>query len=111
MNSKIARNIGSLWREGPDEEHVPVEFRIDLTPVPDEVEQGWEKYGMVDADDYLGGRPAYPDWAGVEAPWRFFFRMADPVEDGPYSLNFAHGAGYAYLSPDPLEDRFGWEAA
>lgn len=101
----------SLWRFGPNEEQVPVEFRIDLMPVPDEVEQELEAYGTVDANDYLGGRPVYPDWAGVEAPWRFYFCLAGTDLDEQYYLNFAHGYGYAYLSPDRLEGRFSWEAA
>jgi hypothetical protein len=101
----------SLWRFGPCEERVPVEFRIDLTPVPAEVEHEFEKYGTIDASDYLGGRPGYPDRAGVDAPWRFFFCLAGTDLDEQYFLNFAHGYGYAYLSPDRSEGRFRWEAA
>lgn len=101
----------SLWRFGPDDEQVPVQFRVDMVPVPERVERGLEEHGTVDVRDYLGGSPAYPDWAGVEAPWRFFFRLGGMEDDGPYFLNFAHGAGLAYLSPDRLEGRFSWEAA
>jgi hypothetical protein len=101
----------SLWRFGPDEELLPVEFRIELTSVPDEVERGFELDGTINVNDYLGGRPFYPDWAGVEAPWRFYFCLAGTDLDEQYFLNFAHGYGYAYLSPDRLEGRFSWEAA
>lgn len=101
----------SLWRFGPEEELVPVECRIELTPVPDEVEQDLELHGTVNVDNYFGGRPAYPDWAGVEAPWRFYFCLSGTDLDEQYFLNFAHGYGYAYLSPDRLEGRFSWEAA
>lgn len=31
-------------------------------------------------------------------------------DTGPYFLNFGQGAGFAYLSPDGLEGRFGWDA-
>ncbi|MBL3671139.1 hypothetical protein JL475_35465 [Streptomyces sp. M2CJ-2] len=101
----------SLWRFGADEELVPVEFRIELTPVPDEAERDLKTHGIVDVDNYLGGRPAYPDWAGVKSPWRFYFCLAGTDLDEQYFLNFAHGHGYAYLSPDRLEGRFSWEAA
>ncbi|MER6405006.1 hypothetical protein ABT269_16015 [Streptomyces viridosporus] len=106
----------SLWRFGPDDEQVPVQFRIDMVPVPEEDERGAgdpeeEGHGTVGVHGHLGGRPAYPDWAGVEAPWRFFFRIGGMEDDGPYFLNFAYGAGFAYLSPDRLEGRFSWEAA
>ncbi|MDI9889288.1 hypothetical protein QMZ92_34445 [Streptomyces sp. HNM0645] len=101
----------SLWRFGPDEEQVPVQFRIDMTAVPEKVERELEEHGTVDVRDYVGGKPSYPDWAGVEAPWRFFFRLGGMESDGPYFLNFAYGAGFAYLSPDRLEGRFSWEAA
>ncbi|MFJ7293882.1 hypothetical protein [Streptomyces collinus] len=101
----------SLWRFGPDEEQVPVQFRIDMRPVPEKVEKDLDEHGTVDVRDYLGGKPAYPDWAGVEAPWRFFFCLGGMEDDGPYFLNFAYGAGFAYLSPDRLEGRFSWEAA
>ncbi|WP_406110360.1 hypothetical protein OG698_46275 [Streptomyces sp. NBC_01003] len=101
----------SLWRFGPDEELLPVEFRIELLPVPDEVERDRELDGIINADNYFGGRPFYPDWAGVEAPWRFYFCLAGADIDEQYFLNFAHGYGYAYLSPDRQEGRFSWGAA
>ncbi|MFD9328210.1 hypothetical protein [Streptomyces sp. NPDC060065] len=101
----------SLWRFGPDEEQVSVQFRIHTTAVPETVERNLEEHGTVDVRDYLGGKPAYPDWAGVEAPWRFFFCLGGMEDDGPYFLNFAYGSGFAYLSPDRLEGRFSWEAA
>ncbi|MEU4088699.1 hypothetical protein [Streptomyces aureus] len=101
----------SLWRFGPDEEQVPVRFRIQTTAVPETVERNLDEDGTVDVRDYLGGKPAYPDGAGVEAPWRFFFCLGGMEDDGPYFLNFAYGSGFAYLSPDRLEGRFSWEAA
>ncbi|MGW4684942.1 hypothetical protein ACWEPM_08460 [Streptomyces sp. NPDC004244] len=62
--------------------------------------------------DFLGGRPDHldPDRAGCAAPWRFFFRLGDG-DDGRYFVDFAHGGGYAHLSPDRREGRFTWEAA
>ncbi|MGP4048377.1 hypothetical protein [Streptomyces sp. 2A115] len=88
-----------------------MQFRIGTTAVPETVERDLEEHGTVDIHDYLGGKPAYPDWAGVEAPWRFFFCLGGMEDDGPYFLNFAYGAGFAYLSADRLEGRFKWEAA
>ncbi|WP_139238041.1 hypothetical protein [Streptomyces pini] len=60
----------ALWRFGPDEELAPVGFRIALRPGPGEVERGPEKYGTAGSGDYLGGRPAHPDRAGVGSPGR-----------------------------------------
>jgi len=100
----------SLWWFGPDEEMVPVEFRIELSAVSAEVERDLEEHGFLGLD-HVGGRPTCPDRAGVDAPWRFFFGLRDTADTGPYFLNFAHGAGYAHLSPDRLEGRFTWEAA
>ncbi|MEU9030349.1 hypothetical protein AB0D46_23045 [Streptomyces sp. NPDC048383] len=100
----------SLWAFDGEEEKVPVEFRIDFRPVADELEAELEADGVLSVRTYIGGRPSYPDWSGYEAPWRFFFRLAQEEGD-PYFLNFADGGGYAYLSPDRLEGRFKWEAA
>ncbi|MGW6949137.1 hypothetical protein [Streptomyces xanthophaeus] len=99
-----------LWAFDSEEEKVPVEFRIEFRPVGDELEAELEEDGVLTVDHYIGGRAAYPDWSGYEAPWRFFFKL-DHGHGDPYFLNFADGGGYAYLSPDRLEGRFKWEAA
>ncbi len=37
-----------MWRFGADEELVPVEFRIEMTPVPDKAERDLETHGILD---------------------------------------------------------------
>ncbi|MEV8627503.1 hypothetical protein [Streptomyces sp. NPDC051079] len=101
----------SLFAFDTEDEQVPVEFRIEMRSVSEEQERYLERNGCFDVDNYIGGRANYRMWAGVEAPWRFFFALACTGDTGPYFLNFGHGAGYAYLSPDGLEGRFGWDAA
>ncbi|GGT28722.1 hypothetical protein GCM10010271_36020 [Streptomyces kurssanovii] len=101
----------SLFAFDEADEMVPVEFRIEIRPVPDVQERYLEKDGSFDVENYVGGRADYRQWAGVEAPWRFFFSLGCTGDTGPYFLNFGHGAGYAYLSPDRLEGRFGWDGA
>ncbi|MER5385537.1 hypothetical protein ABT040_35675 [Streptomyces sp. NPDC002688] len=82
-----------------------------MTPVPETAERDLEQHGILDLRDHLGGKPGYPDRAGVEAPWRFFFCLGGLEDDGPYFLNFGYGRGFAYLSADRLEGRFSIEAA
>ncbi|MER5962677.1 hypothetical protein [Streptomyces sp. NPDC002057] len=101
----------SLFAFGHEDEMVPVEFRIEARPVPDAQERHLEKYEYFDVANYIGGKADYRMRSTVEAPWRFFFALACTGDTGPYFLNFGHGAGYAYLSPDGLEGRFGWDAA
>ncbi|MCA6090915.1 hypothetical protein LE181_01805 [Streptomyces sp. SCA3-4] len=95
----------SLWRWGPDETEVPVEWYVDLVPAPeDEADQAPE--------EYVGGVADYAHHAQIDAPWQFFFRLTDcgEAEDDPYFLNFGYGYGYAFLSPDGGEGRFFWES-
>ncbi|MFG2775090.1 hypothetical protein [Streptomyces sp. NPDC048350] len=101
----------SLFALDEADEMVPVEFRIETQPVPDTQGRYLEQDGSFDLDNYIGGKADYRNWAVVEAPWRFFFSLVCTGDTGPYFLNFGHGAGYAYLSPDRLEGRFGWDAA
>ncbi|MET8504154.1 hypothetical protein ABZV60_05825 [Streptomyces sp. NPDC004787] len=101
----------SLFAFDAEDQQVPMEFRIEMRPVSEEQERSLEKDGSFDVDNYIGGRADYRMWAGVEAPWRFFFALVCTGDTGPYFLNFGHGTGYAYLSPDGLEGRFGWDAA
>ncbi|WP_438316296.1 hypothetical protein ACSHWO_28895 [Streptomyces sp. HUAS TT3] len=87
-------------------------MEVELAPVPQEAAEELEEDGVLPVRDYLGGRPdhRYPDRAGCAAPWRFFFRLGDG-DGGPHFLDFAHGGGYAYLSPARREGRFTREAA
>ncbi|MFF3446787.1 hypothetical protein ACFYXJ_06560 [Streptomyces sp. NPDC002667] len=45
----------SLWRFGPEEAHVSVQFRSQTAAVPESVEHRLEEDGTVDVRDYLGG--------------------------------------------------------
>jgi len=115
----------SLWRWGPDDSEIPVEWHIDLQQAPPEIERSinemaaWQR-GMrgdgpdvelpavEDLHDYLGGLACYPNnYARVDPPWQFLFKIRDAGEgDGdPYFLNY----GYAFVSPDHREGRFFWE--
>ncbi|MFC8717895.1 hypothetical protein [Kitasatospora sp. NPDC057198] len=116
----------TLWRWSPDETEIPVEWHVDLQPVPPEIDRSidekaaWQR-GMrgegpatelpdgEDLHDYLGGAACYPNIdARVDAPWQFLFKISDGGEspDDPYFLNFGYGYGYGFVSPDHREGRF-----
>ncbi|MFJ1756093.1 hypothetical protein [Kitasatospora sp. NPDC088134] len=99
----------TLWRLGPDDTEIPVEWRLDLPPVPPDDEDPDGE----DPDDRLGGTARYPHrCARVDAPWRFLFVLRDRPdggEDDPYFLNFGYGRGWGFVSPDHREGRFYWE--
>ncbi|GAA2785253.1 hypothetical protein GCM10010441_07760 [Kitasatospora paracochleata] len=120
----------TLWRWGPDEEEVPVEFHVDFAAVPDHLERqvardvgrgAFMRGGSPDDVDffgadlveYLGGTASFPNTtARVEEPWLFFFRLQDSPDDGDrLFLNFGYGYGFGFLSPDRLEGRFYWECS
>ncbi|MEU6160088.1 hypothetical protein [Streptomyces sp. NPDC047130] len=101
----------SLFAFDAEEEQVPMELRVEMRPVSEDQERELEEDGVFDVYDYIGGKAKYPDWAPVEAPWRFLFSLHCTGDSGPYFLNFGDNAGYVYLSPDGLEGRFGWTAA
>ncbi|MFJ1706313.1 hypothetical protein [Kitasatospora sp. NPDC088346] len=97
----------TLWRWGPDDAEIPVEWRIDLQPVP-------PLLGAEEPRDHLGGAARYPnECARVGSPWQFLFRISDAGEgeDDPYFLNFGYGFGFAFVSPDRREGRFYWECS
>jgi hypothetical protein len=121
----------SLWRRGASwDEHVPVELRIEMSPLdPAEEQVLGNKIARQEAEragaflevagtsafspqSYVGGKPRY--WqhqTGMPAPWRFFFQLdgSDGWDREPYALNFGGGTGYAYLSRDEREGRFLWD--
>ncbi|MFJ8475966.1 hypothetical protein [Kitasatospora sp. NPDC094011] len=121
----------TLWRWGPGDTEIPVEWRVDLQPVPHDVdrtidEEAAYQRGMrgdgPDIDDcdgeelhdYYGGTATYPNHeARVDVPWHFLFKISDAGEgeDDPYFLNFGYGYGYAFVSPDHREGRFFWECS
>ncbi|MDH6133802.1 hypothetical protein P3T37_003200 [Kitasatospora sp. MAA4] len=121
----------TLWRWGPDESEIPVEWHVDLQPVSPEVDcsidehAAWERSmrgdgpdvdlpGGEDLHDYFGGAACYPNcYARVESPWQFLFKISDggEAEDDPYFLNFGYGYGFAFVSPDHREGRFFWECS
>ncbi|WP_371501966.1 hypothetical protein OG871_33550 [Kitasatospora sp. NBC_00374] len=121
----------TLWRWGPDDTEIPVEWRVDLQPVPPEIDRSIDEMaayqrgmrgdgpdvelpGGEDLHDYLGGTACYPnDEARVDSPWRFLFKISDAGEgeDDPYFLNFGYGYGFAFVSPDHREGRFFWECS
>lgn len=121
----------TLWRWGPDESEIPVEWHVDLHPVSPETDRSvdeqaaWERSmrddgpdvevpGGEDVHDYYGGRACYPNsHARVDSPWQFLFKLsgAGEADHDPYVLNFGHGYGFAFLSPDRREGRFYWESS
>ncbi|MCX5399211.1 hypothetical protein [Streptomyces sp. NBC_00102] len=121
----------TLWRWGPDDAEIPVEWRVHLRPVEPEVDRSidaqaaWERGmrgegpavaqpGGEDLHDYVGGTACYPNHeARVDAPWQFLFKLSDAgeAEDDPYFLNFGYGYGFAFVSPDHREGRFYWECS
>ncbi|MFG3142404.1 hypothetical protein ACGFZA_40125 [Streptomyces sp. NPDC048211] len=121
----------TLWRWGPDESELPVEWHVDLQLVSPEVDRSidehaaWERSmrgdgpdvdlpGGEDLHDYLGGAASYPNcYARLESPWQFLFKISDggQAEGDPYFLNFGYGYGFAFVSPDHRKGRFFWESS
>jgi hypothetical protein len=121
----------ALWRRGATwEEHVPVELRIETSPLDPAAEQVLEtRIARLEAErggtflevtgtstsppySYLGGKPrTWQSQVPVPAPWRFFFQLdgSEGWDGEPYALNFGGGTGYAYLSHDEREGRFHWD--
>ncbi|WP_234322908.1 hypothetical protein [Streptomyces sp. NRRL S-350] len=115
----------TLWRLGPDGAQTPVEYLLDVLPLPGEVDRSMDERAAFQrhwrgegpevrfpdgphVHDHLGGSPSFPSGrAGVPAPWQYFFALAGAQdEDEPYFLDFGYGDGFAFLSPDGLEGRF-----
>ncbi|MFD6827066.1 hypothetical protein ACFWC5_43240 [Streptomyces sp. NPDC060085] len=117
----------TLWRWGPDDTEVPVEWLTDLTPMPPALEEAANQAAArsrhlrgegPDVEfpeeeppkDFMGGAAIYPnDQAfGIEPPWLFLCQFADRGEarEDPFFLNFGYGSGFLFLSPDHLESRF-----
>ncbi|MER7769042.1 hypothetical protein [Kitasatospora sp. NPDC096140] len=128
----------TLWRLDPDGDgggdgdgngnRTPVEFHLDLVPLPGDLDRSMDERAAFQrhlrgegpevrfpdgghAHDHVGGLPSFPSGrAGVPAPWRYFFALSDaPYPDDPYFLDFGHGDGFGFLSPDGLEGRFHWD--
>lgn len=123
----------SLWRRGSSWwEKIPVELRVDLSPLEPADERLLE--AAIDAQDsdragaiglspedcplpgsHLGGRPHFwqPACVEVDDDWQFFFQLEcgdDGYDSTSFTLNFGEGGtGYAFLSPDHLEGRFYWD--
>ncbi|MFE6051252.1 hypothetical protein ACFQ6N_10875 [Kitasatospora sp. NPDC056446] len=122
------RTLRRRGPDGPDGAGTPVEFHLDLLPVPADVDRSmddraaFQRYLRGEGPevpfpdgghvyDHVGGLPSFPSGvAGVPAPWRFFFALQDAPDEGdPYFLDFGYGVGAAFLSPDGLEGRFCWD--
>ncbi|MFB7473574.1 hypothetical protein [Kitasatospora sp. NPDC056184] len=120
----------TLWRRGADDSELPVEWHVDLQPVPPGTDRSIDDQaafersmrgegpavGMPDGEvlhDYVGGTACYPNhYARVEAPWQFLFKISDtPDDEDPYFLNFGYGYGFGFVSPDHREGRFFWESS
>ncbi|MFD0273465.1 hypothetical protein ACFVHB_06035 [Kitasatospora sp. NPDC127111] len=120
----------TLWRWGPDETEIPVEWHVDLQSVPAEIDRSIDEQAAFersrrgegpdvempdgeDLHDYVGGTACYSNhYARVEAPWQFLFKISDaPDDEAPYFLNFGYGYGYGFVSPDHREGRFFWECS
>ncbi|MFC5239595.1 hypothetical protein ACFPWV_06690 [Streptomyces atrovirens] len=118
----------SLWRWNEDEEKIPVEWLVDLAPVPPELDAeaddhaAWSRYMRhegPEADlpsgpgprDFLGGAPVLPNNSVRDlddGSWRFLCQFTDRGEcpGDPFFINFGYGSGFVFLSPDHLEGRF-----
>ncbi|MGY4393992.1 hypothetical protein [Streptomyces sp. TE12347] len=122
----------TLWRWGPDEEEVPVEWLTDLTPIPPELDEAanqaaaFARYLRGEGpdvevpdgqwpEDFLGGEALYPNHQafGVDPGWLFLCQFQDRGEakDDPFFLNFGYGSGFLFLSSDHLEGRFMWDCS
>ncbi|MEV0192356.1 hypothetical protein AB0I39_27970 [Kitasatospora purpeofusca] len=120
----------TLWRWGPDESEIPVEWHVDLQPAAPGIDRSIDDRAAFersprgegpaaevpdgeDLHDHMGGAACYPNlFARVEAPWQFLFKISDaPDDEDPYFLNFGYGYGYGFVSPDHLEGRFFWECS
>ncbi|MFJ6478768.1 hypothetical protein ACIQK6_01285 [Streptomyces sp. NPDC091682] len=117
----------TLWRWGPDDTEVPVEWLTDLTPLAPELDEAatqsaafarWlrgegpkvESPEGERPEDFQGGEAVYPNHRafGIDASWRFLCQFQDRGEDAsdPFFLNFGYGSGFLFLSSDHLEGRF-----
>ncbi|MEV7526572.1 hypothetical protein [Streptomyces sp. NPDC091371] len=122
----------TLWRWGPGQEEVPVEWLVDLTPMPPDLDEAANQYAAcsrylrgegpeaeVPEDDwpgdFVGGEALYPnDQAfGIAPPWQFLCQFEDrgEAEEDPFFLNFGYGTGFVFLSPDRREGRFLWDCS
>ncbi|MER5415426.1 hypothetical protein [Streptomyces virginiae] len=122
----------TLWRWGPDEEEVPVEWLTDLAPIPPELDEAatqaaaFARYLRGEGpdvevpdgqwpEDFLGGEALYPNHQafGIDPGWLFLCQFQDrgEAEDDPFFLNFGYGSGFLFLSSDHLEGRFMWDCS
>ncbi|MEU9044329.1 MULTISPECIES: hypothetical protein [unclassified Kitasatospora] len=118
----------TLWRRDPDGDETPVEFHLDLRPLPEDLDRSMDERAVFQrylrgegpevrfpdgghVHDHVGGLPSFPSGqAEVPAPWRYFFALSDAPDEGdPYFLDFGYGDGFGFLSPDGLEGRFFWD--
>ncbi|MFP3987142.1 hypothetical protein U9R90_06490 [Streptomyces sp. E11-3] len=119
----------SLWRWGADETEIPVEWLVDLSPVPGDLDAEADRHAewarfmrgegpevdFPEGDgpaDFLGGTAIYPNLRarGVDRPWQFLCQFEDRGEEAdlgdPFFLNFGYGSGFIFVSPDRREGRF-----
>lgn len=117
----------TLWRWGPDDTEVPVEWLTDLDPMSPELDEAANRAAAFSRwlrgegpevkcpeeerpGDFLGGEAVYPNdrARGIDASWRFLCQFQDRGEDAsdPFFLNFGYGSGFLFLSSDHLEGRF-----
>ncbi|MFB6562894.1 hypothetical protein ACFCYH_29045 [Streptomyces sp. NPDC056400] len=117
----------TLWRWGPDDTEVPVEWLTDLAPLPPELDEAANRAAAFarwlrgegpevefpeeeGPEDFQGGEAVYPNHRafGIDASWRFLCQFQDRGEDAadPFFLNFGYGSGFLFLSSDHLEGRF-----
>jgi hypothetical protein len=121
----------TLWRWSKDETPIPVEYLVDLAPVPTESDAEADRaaafgrflrregpdVGLPDGhgpEDCLGGEPVFPNHhaRGIDNSWRFLCRFrdrgeaADVAPDDPFFLNFGYGSGFVFVSADHREGRF-----
>ncbi|MFD8752422.1 hypothetical protein ACFV0O_15775 [Kitasatospora sp. NPDC059577] len=118
----------TLWRRDPDGGGTPVEFHLDLLPLPADLDRSMDERAAFQrylrgegpevrfpdgghVHDHVGGLPSFPSGrAEVPAPWRYFFALTDASDEGePYVLDFGYGDGFGFLSPDGSEGRFYWD--
>ncbi|MGW1641656.1 hypothetical protein [Streptomyces lavendulae] len=120
----------TLWRWGPDDAEVPVEWLTDLSPLPPELDEAADRAAAFSRylrgegpdverpeesrpGDFLGGEAVLPNnhARGIDSSWRFLCQFEDRGEaaEDPFFLNFGYGSGFLFLSPDHLEGRFLWD--
>ncbi|WP_128979448.1 hypothetical protein [Streptomyces roseicoloratus] len=122
----------TLWRWGPDDTEVPVEWLTDLAPMPPELDEAasqaaaWSRWLRSEGPeveypyeerpkDFLEGEALYPNDRvfGIDSSWLFFCQFEDrgEAESDPFFLNFGYGSGFLFLSSDHLEGRFMWDCS